>query len=375
MRRFLLLCLSIFFFVAAPAHSETPLEISVDFPAGKDSIFGVQMYEKGVIGPSASRPDMEFPLPATITFENRSGSDYKNLAVTLKIEEPLSFLIPSPVSEAEETSRDILWETGSLSPDESKEITYFVKRPGQKELAQKEAEAKLSLIVKGTHAGEQFEIDRSYTLKIKDKSSPFLVWLITLSGSIGLILLIWLGRFRPFFARFTTAEIVTVAIFISFQVAGSIFTQILKTVGVPSIGIHTVWIFYYWILLLSLVRLVPKKGAVMLFVFGSAVILNMLLWGFNPVQILTYTICSALVLESWFMATGYGRTLFSAMGAGLLFVVYPTSFYWFFVAPVLYHHFYSGWYIQLWLVVNILTYVTAGWIGYSFSKRIVKVVH
>lgn len=357
---------SLFFILGVKdfVFAEMPLQIEIDFPHGQDSVFGVQMYEKGVIGPASINQDMEFPLPAKITVSNKTDRLISNLVMEFKIKEPLMFLVPEKS----------IWEIKNLLPGENESILVQIKRPETKVLEKKTTECLLTYKGKGSQDKIPFSIEGSYPLKVLHRTTPWMTWLVTFSGLIGLLLLLLFGKYRGLFLTYSTAEIVTMAIFISFHVAGSVFTQILKTLGAPSLAVHFVWVIYFWLLLVGLIRLVPKKGTVLIFVFGSAVILNLLLWGFNPIQILTYTICSALSLEVWFRLTGFGRSLFSVIGASLIYVLYPVSFFWFFVAPVLYHHFYSLWYIQLWLVFNLVSYLSSSILGYLFATRLVKVV-
>lgn len=360
-----LLLLSLLLLCPSLLWAQTPVEIEIDFPYGVDSMFGVTMYEKGVIGPSIRDAEMDFAMAAKITITNKSHKPLNPLQVDLKLNPPLLLL-----NNNTETENQYLWNLPSLEPNKSQSIKISIQRPRQEKINKKTSS--LEYFVKDKNTG--LLLQGSYPIKISVPKNNLIPWITLFVGPIALFFLLIFGKYQKLFDTYSTAEIVTAAIFVSFYVAGSIFTQILKTLGTPSIAIHTIWIYYMFMLMLCLVRLVPKKGVVMIFLFSNAVILNTILYGFNFIHIFTYTIGSAVILELWFYLTGYGKTRFSAIGSGLIFVIYPISFYWFFVAPNLYHHYYSLWYIQLWLSINFLSYLTAGWIGYWFANRIEKVV-
>ncbi len=363
LKKFFLLVL--FLFTPFSLFAQNSVEINIDFPYGIDSMFGVTMYEKGVIGPAIKDAEMNFAMAAQITIKNKTDQPLDNLKIDFTLKNSLDLLNSNT-----DTPNQYSWAIASLKPNESQSIKLSVKRPHQEKLTKNKAALEYSIYKEDS----TLLLEGDYSIKIAGPKNDLIPWATLLLGPTALLLLLIFGKYQKLFDTYSTAEIVTAAIFVSFYVAGSIFTQILKTLGTPSIAIHTIWVYYMFMLMLCLVRLVPKKGIVMIFLFSNAVILNTIMWGFNFIHIFTYTIGSAVILELWFYLTGYGRTRFSAIGSGLIFVVYPISFYWFFTAPNLYHHYYSLWYIQLWLSINFFSYLTAGWIGYWFANRIEKVI-
>jgi len=272
------------------------------------------MYKKGVIGPAAKKGNMEFPPAAMITVTNTGSETINAFQLDLQIEEPLQFVTPENEKSPQERYRSgYLWEIGKLEPGEKKQFKIYVKRPPKEILKEKETPKLLHFTGSGLLGKSTIEMKGNYAMKIRDPENRIVILLITFGGVTLLFLLLTFGKYQRLFSHFTTAEIVTMAIFISFYVAGAVFTQILKTVGFPSIAIHSIWVMYFWVLLITLLRLVPKKGTVLIFIFGHTIILDLLMWGFNPIHILTFTVGSAVSLEVWFRLTGFGKTLFSLL--------------------------------------------------------------
>ncbi len=347
--------------------AQPPIEIEIDFPCERDSLFGVTMYHKGVIGPESPDSEVELPMPAKISLKNKTQKPIQNLNINLTIEAPLTFF-----NAQGGTSQEYVWELNTLAPEKTESIKVNIKRPPIDKIETQQATLHYS--VQGFQEPNPIQLSGNYPITLHFSKKKWIPWAVLLAGPAALTLLLLLGNYRKLFSHYSTADIVTLAIFISFYVAGAIFTQVLKTLGAPSLIVHSAWFVYMFILLLGLIRLIPKKGVALIFIFGNAVILNTLLWGFNLINLLTFTVGSAVSLELWFRLTGYGRSFFSAFGSGLIFLIYPVSYYWFFTAPYLYHHYYSLWYIELWLLVNLINCGLGGVFGYLFSKRIVKVV-
>lgn len=367
MRLFALLYLLILCAATPAAAAQSPLEIDFDFPYGKDTFLGIRMYEKGVVGSISKFSVHDFPVRGKIVVRNAGGVAVENAKLEFTLEEPLVFETQqAPPSGKWDGPRRLVWEIPRLEPGAAADVLVHVIPPKAETLA--EGETPLRLFYSG--GGIKGEIP----FRLRNPQNKWLPYLVIFNGSAVLALLLLFGGYRKLFARYTTAELVSLAILISFYVACSVVSQILRAFGAPSTVLHLAWSFYFFSFLLTAVRLVPKRGAALLFIYGGTLVSGLMLWGLSPIFILTYTICSGVAFEIWFRLTGFGKNLFSAVGAAVVFFVYPVSFFWFFIAPVLYHYFYHWWYIAFWLVLDIGVYVPAAALGWWFTNRLVKAV-
>lgn len=368
MRRiiFVLSLLLSFFPAIAFANPSSSVSIEVDFPYGLDNYFGIRMYEKGVAGSVTPYDSQGFPLPAQVTVKNHSSSTLFQLKLNFKVDSPLNF--------KQEENDPSHWIIEKLKPQETASKIIYLQPPKQEELSGRSQTCFFYYSGDGLEGEKPFTLNGKTSLEIRNPRTGWMPYWVLLNGSVGLALLLFFGGYRRLFSQYTTAEIVTLAILISFEVACSVFSQILRTFGAPTLILNVAWAFYFWIFLVAAVRLIPKKGTVLIFIFGGTLVSGLLLWGLSPIFFLTYTVCAALVFELWFRLTGFGKTLFSALGSAMVFLIYPVAFFWFYVSPILYHYFYHWWYVQLWLAADLLTYVPAAWVGYFFTSRLMKAV-
>jgi hypothetical protein len=180
---------------------------------------------------------------------------------------------------------------------------------------------------------------------------------------------------KQLFKGFETSELVTLSVFTAFYVLGAFLSGFVKAVNLNSVLMQIVWAIYSWILILTLVRLVPKPGSVSILMILGSLLTGILIFGVDPLMLLTYTIPGALTLELWFAVSGYGRSFFSAFGAAVCYIFFPVAFFWFFVTSQIYHYFYSLPYILFWVGLNAFSYLIASILGYRVSRYFEKVIH
>lgn len=168
------------------------------------------------------------------------------------------------------------------------------------------------------------------------------------------------------------AELKTISIFTSFYVLGSYFGGLIKIVGISPVTLMILSACYTWFLLLLLIRLVPKPGVVSMLMIIDYLLIGILIYGIDPIMLLTFVVPGALMLEIWFYFTGYGRSFLSAFGSSFVYLAFPIAFFWLVIVPNIYHFYYSAGFVVFWISVNALSYGLGAVLGFLGTNRLEK---
>ncbi len=177
-------------------------------------------------------------------------------------------------------------------------------------------------------------------------------------------------RIRSMIPRFSTEELITVALFCSL-----LYIAILPfKFGLSRIPVIQAFFFSipYTAILVIGIRLVPKAGAATLLICGNSLLSQTLSSGVNPLW-WPYAFMAAFVLELYFLLTGnYLGTMRNALGAGLLRGLTVYMYYYYISAPYIWHQHFAPWYIWLQTGQGMLGSALGAAIGFYLSKTIIK---
>jgi len=376
MMRFLLGCFVFLCLAARPVPGFTAgdsVHITIDFPVSdiEDNRFAPPSYEKGVVGTDTFLVESRFSLKGKVQVQNLGPRPLGPLRLELEAGPHLGFV--SNHQEPFVASKKI-WDLGGLKPGQSSDFLFKVKRPSFKELSSNRTASFLRarVVEEGPPAGI-YALHFPVTIR---KSMPGLGpgVLIGLSLALFIALIAAVRRLR-LFKRFQTTELVTLSVFVAFYVLGSFLSSFVKSIGISSLLMHFLWSIYSWVLLITLLRFVPKPGSVGILMILGALVTGILVFGVDALMLLTYTIPGALALELWFALSGYGRSLVSVLGSAVVHVLFPITFFWFITAPVIYHTYYSFWYVLFWLAINAVAYITGALLAYRAAGYFERVIH
>lgn len=341
-------------FVKTALASDLKVEASFDFDSRQ--FLGVKMYEANTIGTQSVVGPSGMQLGVRFILTNQSGRSLSDVRVDIN---PPEFL-----GKPEQKSVPI------LAANESREIVFFVNYPSAKVIRGRELKSEISYHVS---SGDQ-TIDGLLPFTLKNPAfTPGALTLLGICLLLTALLILLANRFQVM-RHFTTTEIVTLAVMTAFYVASSLLAQVMRAMGFPVIFLHSFWALYFFIVLLVTVRLVPKVGSVATVKLAGTLLSCLMFYGLDFINLMTYTLPAILAFEVWFLMTGYGRSLFSAVGSAILFLIFPIGFFWFYVSPIIYHSFYAMWYIMVWMVFNAVTFTSGSLIGYFFSRHLVRVL-
>ncbi|MEW6380143.1 MAG: hypothetical protein AB1611_11130 [bacterium] len=223
------------------------------------------------------------------------------------------------------------------------------------------------------------------------KWGPLIMTLFSLAAAVGMILLIYLKR--NYFLRLKTRELITIALF---------GTIIFAVVNVPGtllwrfahifLGPFSFFItgffheIIFYMLLTSLVVLIPKPGAITLVIIIKSLMSDLLFGGFSATSFLNMGV-AALTLETAYYLCGLTRrTMGGTASCGRLQMPARTvwitalvcglgdmliSYVNFNIFMLLYRLYYATWYIAVYLFVSGFLYtLIAVPLGFTLSRRL-----
>jgi len=229
---------------------------------------------------------------------------------------------------------------------------------------------------------------------------PLIITLFSLIVAIGMVVIIYLKR--RYFLQLKSRELISIALF---------GTIIFAVVNVPGtllwrfahifLGPFSFFItgffheIIFYMLLTSLVVLIPKPGAITLVIIIKSMMSDLLFGGFSATSFLSMGV-SALILEIAYYLSGLTRnratvgreraTVGRAIGGGCLKLPYRTiwitalvcglgdmaiSYINFNIFMLLYRLYYASWYIAVYLLVSGFLYTAiAVPLGFTLSRRL-----
>lgn len=190
---------------------------------------------------------------------------------------------------------------------------------------------------------------------------------ITVCAFAGTIvgLFLFFGYHRSIFTRFSTKQLIVIAlfgatIFVAVSIPSTLIANLVSALLGPASFLVTGLIneMLYYALLTALLMLVPKPGVITLVSLVRLLLGGIILGLFNPTT-LVYTGVSILLLEVGFMVARNGRRL---LPLGLVFGVCDSLsvFVDFQISMTLYRLFYADWYIISRCVVDGFIYTFVG---------------
>jgi len=371
-KKFLFILTFLLCFTPTLSADDTP-SVSVDFQFPFDdqqSIFGINIYKNHIAGAgSVIGPEQDF-LEASIVLKNLEDVSLTKVQVRLKVPGYLYLSEKSKGEWGSDRKGEIEKQLGQFPAGGQKTVSILFKKPKLK----KGLSDSFHLEVLVGQGESQKQIDFSFPFEIKSPSFAL--------GALGLLgiclifggLLFLLAKRFQIFHRLTTTEIVSLAVFSAFYVVGSFILMMLRAFGIPTFFLQIFWGAYFFVIIILSVRFIPKVGTVAIVKIAGTLIGSVMFYGISPVMLLTHTIPAVLALELWFLLTGYGKSMRSCVGAGLVYLLVPSAFFWFYVSPLFYHHYYALWYAGFWLSINAVSFVLGGFLGYRVANRVVEVV-
>jgi hypothetical protein len=354
------------------ARAEGTIELEILFPLSEVATdwLAPSVIQSNVIGAEHWLFKMNFPLKGRVRVKNAGEAARGALAVELEAGPGLEFL---PALTGQEAARRT-FQAGALGAGKTAVFDFELRRPSVYSIP---AQGGRSFLRVRTlpERGEGEIKSAVLVLELKNPFTPLTTGaLFALLLLLAFALFVFIRRAR-LFSRFSTYELVTLAVFTAFYVLGSFLSGFIRSFGLSSVLMHVLWALYSWTLLLVLVRLVPKPGSVSALMILGALLTGLLIFGLDPLMLVGFTLPGALVLEIWFGASGYGRTLFSALGAGLCYSLCPVAFFWFFVTPAFYHIYYAPGFIWFWVATNLAVYLAASVAGNRAADYFKRVIH